>query len=170
MAAQLPDWIIINGEFRDLYSNPLEQYWTRFNKRRPLFLPQNNCTRGYIATWEMVGNELFLVGIDGNYQRRFIFKGKKSTRFTHKTLFPGSKGKPVKATWYSGKLRVPEGKMTMYEHHEYDSRFEKEVIITISAGDMIKMVTLDYTHKTLTLNNEIVMRSKHDFSGGEIIN
>src|SRR6185436_19020480 len=105
MAAQLPDWIIINGEFKDLYSNPLEQYWTKLNKKRPVFFPLEYCTRGYIATWEMRHNQLFLIGIDGNYERRSILFGRKPARFTLKTLLPNNQGKPTKATWFSGKLR-----------------------------------------------------------------
>lgn len=162
MAAQLPDWITINGAYRDLYSNPLEQYWTRFGKRRQAFYPTLNCTRGYIASWEVQDNQLFLLGIDGNYERRSILFGKKLKRFTLKTLFPNVKQKRVKADWFSGKLRVPDGKMTHYEHSHYDSRFEREIIITIHKGDLLKMVTLDYTQKILTLNAEVLITSKQE--------
>ena len=43
--------------------------------------------------------------------------------------------------------------MTMYEHNNYDSRFEKETIITVEYGAVMKTVTLDYTQQTLTLIN-----------------
>ena len=157
MAAQLPDWIIINGEFKDLYSNPLESFWTELGKKRPALFPKEYCTRGYIATWQITDNQLFLVAIDGNYERRSVLFGNKSVPFTLQTLIPRMDGKPIKASWFSGKLRVPDGVMTCYEHHAYDSRFEKEIIITIHRGDLIKMVTLDYTHKTLTLNSEVLI-------------
>ncbi len=67
---------------------------------------------------------------------------------------PQAKGRPVKATWFSGKLRVPKGKMTMYEHHGYDSRFEQETIITIDKGRLIKMVTVDFANSVLITDSD----------------
>ena len=60
----------------------------------------------------------------------------------------------VLANWFSGKLRVPAGNMTQYEHFSYNSRFEKEIIITVDKGQVIKMVTLDYTQQKLIVNKE----------------
>jgi hypothetical protein len=154
MAAQLPDRIIMDGEFKNLYTNPLEQYWTNLGKRRPAFIPRYNCTRGYIATWAFRTDELYLMDIEGKYKRWSILFGNKPRPFTLRSF--NRADRPTKAVWFSGKLRVPEGEMTMYDHHNYDSRFEKEVIITIERGNMIKMVTLDLVKKTLVLNSEIL--------------
>ena len=60
---------------------------------------------------------------------------------------PKAKNKLVKATWFSGKIRIPIGNMTMFEDRGYDSRFEKEQIITINRGEIIKSVTLDFMAK-----------------------
>jgi len=152
MAAQLPDRILFNGEYLNLYSNPLETFWSNLNRIRPSFLSLPDCSRGYIASWEIRKDKLLLTEIDGSFNRNFIFFSKLA-RYTLKHLFPKSKNRPVKATWFSGKLRIPVGKMTLYEPTGYDSRFEKEIIMTISHGDVVKSVTLDFTEKSLVVNS-----------------
>jgi hypothetical protein len=144
MSIQLPDKILKDGEWMDLYSNPLEQYWIAARKKRPAFYPRFNCKRGYVATWEIKGNQLFLNDIVGNFERRFLFL-KKSASCSLKWLFPklARQHKLVKANWFSGKLRIPLGKMLFYEHSGYDSRFEKDQIITVEHGEILKVVILD---------------------------
>ena len=151
MAAQLPDTIAINGEKANLYSNPLEEYWIHRAKNRPEFYSVPNCRRGYIGDWIIRDNQLFLKGIDGNFRKRYLILLKKWVPCTLRSLFPGYRKGLIKATWFSGKLRIPRGKMTMYEHAGYDSRFEKELIITVEKGDVVKMVTLDNMQKTLVV-------------------
>ena len=153
MAAQLPDKILFNGEQQDLYSNPLEQFWINTKKVRPPFISSTECTRGYVAGWEIRSNKLLLTDIDGYYDRNFIFF-RKPTRYSLRKLFPRSKNRPVRATWFSGKLRVPIGSMTVYEDSGYHSRFEKELIITIHKGEVVKVVTVDFKEKSLVINLE----------------
>jgi len=159
MAAQLPDRILLDGEIMDLFSNPLEQYWIRYEKKRPPFYPLPDCIRGYVANWEIRGGQLFLRGIDGNFEKRTIFFGVESARYSIKTLFPRANNRPVKASWYSGKLRIPRGKMTIYQHQDYNSRFEQEIIITVDKGEVIKIVTLDYDKKLLVVNQPLKART-----------
>ena len=145
MSTQLPDRILKDGEWMDLYSNPLEQYWIATHKTRPAFYPRFNCKRGYVATWEIKENHLFLNDIVGSFEKRIFFFVKKSVSCSLKWLFLklSKKHKLVKASWFSGKLRIPLGKMMYYEHSGYDSRFEKEQIITVYHGDILKVVILD---------------------------
>ncbi len=149
MAAQLPDTIIIEKEKMGLYSNPLEQYWIRTEKRRPLFCVLDSCKRGYVATWEIRDKQLFLKDVDGNFIKKTFLFGSRIVRYSLKMLFSKSGSRKVKATWFSGKLRIPQGNMTAYDHSDYNSRFEREMIVTVDKGNVIKMVTLDYTHHRL---------------------
>ena len=153
MAAQLPDKILVDGEQRELYSNPLELFWTSTKKTRPRFITTTECSRGYIAAWEIRNNNLLLKEINATYDRNYIFFKKKAS-YSLRNLFPKSKDRPVKAAWFSGKIRVPIGKMSMYVHSGYDSRFEKELILTIQEGEVIKVVTLDMKEKSLVINLE----------------
>ncbi|MEQ8364462.1 MAG: hypothetical protein RIF39_05880 [Cyclobacteriaceae bacterium] len=152
MAAQLPDIIILESKEMDLYTNPLEPFWETSNRRKPNFKSSENCKRGYVAAWTIKGNQLILTNIKGKHYTKTFFFGDKEKDIAIKNLFPKSKNNNVHANWYSGKLRIPAGPMTQYEHYNYNSRFEKEIIITVSKGDVIKMVTLDYTQQKLVVN------------------
>lgn len=155
MAAQLPDRINIDGDELQLFTNPLEQYWIRHGKRRPYFCGTPSCLRGYIASWEIRDKQVFLTGIDGTVERRSILFGKDRIKYSIKLLFPHHPQRKVKATWFSGKLRIPMGPMTAYTHHDYDSRFEKETLVTVEKGEVIRIVTMDYKRRTLIVNTEI---------------
>ncbi|HRX00155.1 MAG TPA: hypothetical protein P5280_11725 [Cyclobacteriaceae bacterium] len=151
MAAQLPDIVLLNGKARDLYSNPLESFWEKTGRKRPDFKTQQNCKRGYVASWSIERGNLVLTDITGIYYRIGLF-GRRESQITVGRLFPKSKSHAILANWFSGKLRIPDGNMTMYEHVGYNSRFEKEIIITIEKGVAIKTVKLDYTKQTLVVN------------------
>ena len=149
MAAQLPDNILYEGEKMDLYSNPLENYWALRNKKRPNFYWTPICKRGYVATWEIIDNQLILRSIDGNVEKRYFLFWKKPVRCTLKMIFSKAGVGGVKASWFSGKIRIPQGKRTLYVHNEYDSRFEREMVITVEQGNVVKTVVLDYIQQKL---------------------
>lgn len=151
MPAQMPDRIIFNEEYFKLCTNPLELYWTISGRKRPRFASSVDCRRGYVATWEIRDNQLFLREIEGLIRRTFFLWGKRFVECSLKSLF-GSKKPRVKAVWFSGKLRIPQGKMMMFEDNGYDSRYEKEMIITVTHGDLNRIVTLDYVEQRLTVN------------------
>ena len=154
MAAQLPDSIMLNSRWMDLFTNPLEAYWEKNSKRKPDFNTLETCKRGYIASWSIQNNQLLLIDIDGDFYSSGFFFNKKLTKVSLRKIFPKAGNHCVVATWYSGKLRIPAGNMTQYEHNDYNSRFEKEIIITIEKGNVVKIVTLDYTQQRLVVNFE----------------
>ncbi|MBL7865579.1 MAG: hypothetical protein JNK10_11915 [Cyclobacteriaceae bacterium] len=147
MIAQIPDIIFLNGEAMSLYSNPLEDYWTITNRKRPPLIPSPDCVRGYVATWEISDDRLLLRDIKGTIRKRNFLLQRVKAPYTLKKLFSGRT--PVMATWYSGRLRVPAGQMIRFEDNGYDSRFEKEVIVTVEDGRVTRMVTLDNINRTV---------------------
>lgn len=149
MAAQLPDFILHQGTKMDLYSNPLEPYWTLHRKKRPAFIPSKSCKRGYIATWEIRDKQLFLIHLDGKIERRSFLFWKKIVPYPLKKLFRKAGDRTVLANWFTGKLRIPQGNRTFYVHHEYDSRFESEMIITLERGNVVKTVIVDFSNQKL---------------------
>jgi len=156
MAAQLPDIIVIDGERQDLYSNPLEQYWIVNKIRRPAFLPSFDCKRGYVATWELVNNYLVLKEVTGMYEKVYFYFWKRIKPCTLKSVLKKSSLNNLTASWFTGKIRVPRGNRIFYVHHDYESRFEQEMILTIERGKVLKSIVLDYTQETLQ-----VARSDH---------
>ena len=149
MAAQLPDIIVIDGECHDLYSNPLEQYWVANRIRRPSFISSVDCKRGYVATWELKNNHLFLKTITGEYEKTYFYFWKRIKPCTLKSVLKKSSLNNLAATWFTGKIRIPKGNRILYVHHEYESRFEQEMILTIEQGKVVKSIVLDYTQETL---------------------
>ncbi len=41
---------------------------------------------------------------------------------------------PIHAHWFTGKLRLPEGRMLRYSHHGWSSVHERERVITVRQG------------------------------------
>jgi len=79
--------------------------------------PCSACWRGYIGFWEISNDRLFLRKVVGNAQGRFR--------------------PPLFAGWYSGTIRVPQGKLLRYVHNEFDSVYERERVIEIQNGRVI---------------------------------
>jgi hypothetical protein len=142
MTGQIPDLIALDGPTnvkKELFSNPLEVYYQQ-HPPRPEFQMQNTANwRGYIATWEISENKFYLTQIEG------MIKGGQpcSVEF----LFPNQSGK-VWANWFSGVLRIVDGKCLKYIHMGYQSVYEREILITIEKGNVVKQEIKDNTkHK-----------------------
>jgi len=94
-------------------------------KNRPDFEVENTgCWRGYIGTWRIKDDKLFLIGITGRLN---------GTEINLKTLFPEAQDE-VFAFWYTGLLRCPTGKLLKYVHMGYESIYEKYLLIDVKDG------------------------------------
>jgi hypothetical protein len=51
---------------------------------------------------------------------------------------------PIFASWYTGLLRIPDGKMINYVHGGFGSMFEPDLIFSIESGNITKQWTLNY--------------------------
>ena len=124
MTSQVADKIIIKGVSYPLFTNPLDEYWTKKNPKPAVGMTETSCWRGYIATWEIIDNVLCLVDI--------IFYTPDGEAGLD-NVFPQHIGK-IKAVWFSGKLRIPIGNCLRYVHGGYDSVYESDLIIRIRRG------------------------------------
>ena len=107
MTEQIGERLIYDGREVSMCSEPLGGFFA-FGGRNPEF--ESNCTalwRGYVGTWEIVGDRLYIVSLSGSL--------KDGTEATLETVFPGYPDR-VFAHWYSGTLRIPEGKQLEYVH------------------------------------------------------
>ncbi|MBM4372637.1 MAG: hypothetical protein FJ098_13335 [Deltaproteobacteria bacterium] len=129
--AQMGDILIYNGEKLEIFSNPLEA-WFGAEHPRPEDLSDASCSanwRGYVATWEIRDRALWLVRLqEGTCDV-------DAPEIPLDRVFPGEKG-PIRATWYTGVLIAPRGKLLEYVHMGYESRYEKELRIEIQAGEV----------------------------------
>ena len=109
-------------------TEPLSDYFA-FGGHHPEF--EFTCTalwRGYVGTWEITNDRLYIVGLTGTL--------KDGSEATLETLFPGYPDR-VFAHWYSGTLRIPEGKQLEYVHMGYASTYERDRILKIEKGVVI---------------------------------
>ena len=125
MTAQVADKLQYQGQSYSLLTNPLEDYFTRGRHKPDFRVPHTGMWRGYVATWLVEGDLLFLVGLEG-----CLTNGRPATV---STIFPTAKGS-VLADWYSGSLRFASGHIMRYVHRGYGSRFEQEFTLQISGA------------------------------------
>jgi hypothetical protein len=141
--AQIPDRIVYEGKEYDLQTNPMEDYFNRNPSKRPKgSVVSSALWRGYIATFEISDNVLYLKDIS-------IEVSKKTTDGSFDTE-PKSvlrdvvpEGGRLKIDWFTGLLVLPYGKLVSYVHMGYGSTFEKYVLIEVDRGDFRKAKRFD---------------------------
>ena len=128
---QFSDILYLNGQKHSLDSLPLEPYYGPGNPRPKFRAPNTATWRGYIATWEIDRGVLYLKSIQA-----WTDQGKVGLE----ALFPGQKG-PVSATWFTGKLTVPQGKILKpaVPHPIYG----KYLLITVEKGRVVNQEVMD---------------------------
>jgi hypothetical protein len=97
------DQIVLDGGAEPLLSLPLKAALDADPKlaerlKRQSGKPCDEVSRGYLATWAIRDNALYLVRLDGDP----CYSGKDVPL---SLLFPGSSA-PVRASWYTGELRT----------------------------------------------------------------
>ena len=130
MTAQFGERLHYDGQEMSMCTHPLGDYFALgginpgFGQEWPL-----DCTalwRGYIGTWEVLGDRLYLVAI-----HKLVLNG-TNTNFLE-TVFPGYPDR-VFAHWYSGTLRIPQGNTLKYVHMGYQSTYERDMLIDVERG------------------------------------
>lgn len=88
---------------------------------RDHFLTESTaCWRGYIASWTIKDNQLFLADIQGCLE------------------LVGSE--PLLATWVSEKIRLVSGEIVKYVHMGYYSTYEYEIVLKVKKGRVVRVV------------------------------
>jgi hypothetical protein len=128
MTAQFSERLNWNGKNLSMCTEPLG-FWLRSNGRKIRFgMSSTACWRGYIGSWEIINDRLYLVGIDASSE--------DGRPITLDDLFPGySNG--VFAHWVTREVRCPQGKMLDYVHMGYASTYEMDLYLTFSKGYLI---------------------------------
>lgn len=128
MTAQIAENLRYQGEDVAMCTNPLGDYFA-MGGVNPRF--ESNCTalwRGYVGSWEIVAERLYLVGLSGTLE--------DGTDATLATVFPDFPDR-VFAHWYSGTIRIPQGKQLQYVHMGYGSTFERDLFLEIERGVIV---------------------------------
>jgi len=96
----------------------------------------SSCWRKYIGTWEIDDNKLYLVDLEG-------YPDKESTDLNY--VFPNQER--VFASWFTGHIRLPIGELLEYVHMGYMSTFEKDFILELENGIVVREEEIDNRKK-----------------------
>lgn len=127
--SQAADRLVYKGDTLLLFSNPLENYLETKPQRTlngiELTWTSTACYRGYLATWKISNDSLFLIsvqaGCDSQNPKYFDLR----QEFGSDTVFAG---------WYSGNALAPQGKLLFYIHDAYESIYTTESEFQIDKG------------------------------------
>lgn len=125
MTAQIAERLCYQGEDVAMCTNPLSDFFAMggFN---PRFEPNSTALwRGYVGRWEIVDGRLYLVELHGTLE--------DGTEASVATIFPDFPDR-VFAHWYSGTIRIPQGKQLEYVHMGYGSKFERDLFLDVERG------------------------------------
>jgi hypothetical protein len=128
MTAQVSETLIYHGKELMMFSNPLNPYLRATGIE--FVSPSTANWRGYEGTWEIKGSEetgegLYLVRLEAHRSYEEIIGLAE--------LFPGYPD-GVFAHWFSGEIRLPQGKLLEYVHGGYASQYEYDLFIEIKKG------------------------------------
>lgn len=132
--AQIPDILIYKGDTLSLFANPLEQLYGNDSTRPNYFGEKEACVttacwRAYRAEWEIIDNQLYLIGIYSCCYYNDSIKADLKVLFGEKC----QNGK-VKANWFTGTIIAPKGKQIYYVHMGYESLYEQELEFKVKNG------------------------------------
>lgn len=125
MTAQFRDTLRYNGQQYSLATEPLHPYLQAMDIDYPSTSTANY--RGYIASWEIKDDKLYLI--------KLIIPSLVPEMTREEDLFPGKNR--TFAEWYTGKLRIPHGKLLDYVHQGYGSFYEKELYLRFLNGEFL---------------------------------
>jgi hypothetical protein len=132
MTAQAGEELLYKGEGMSMAAVPLNQY-LRDRNDISFVSPSTACWRGYFGQWEIRNNKLYLTGL------KAYLEGYEEVGLEY--LFPSQN--EVFADWFSGEIRIPQGEMLDYVHMGYSSLYERDLMLVIENGVLVKEYYVD---------------------------
>ncbi|MCU4154495.1 hypothetical protein J1N10_00790 [Carboxylicivirga sp. A043] len=118
---QIPDYLVIESDTFELYTNPLTAYLNFKNEKaishNELKSLHTACWRGYVATWKLENDSLFLTKIEGKNNNDELISYDLIEEFGTSKVF---------AEWFTGTLISPRGKRLQFHNMGYASVYERE--------------------------------------------
>ena len=132
MTAQISEILLYHGRKQRMCTEPLGDYFALAGIE-PRF--EVSCTalwRGYVGEWAVIEGRLYLIKLTGSLEG--------DTPATLETFFPGFPDR-VFAHWYSGQVRLPQGRQLEYVHGGWGSTYEQDLLIGFDQG-LVSQTTL----------------------------
>jgi len=142
--AQFPDKITYKNTQYKLLTNPLEPFFNEFPEKHPeTEIISTALWRGYVASFEIINNELFVVDIEIQYKPEAPDNDHDlQWKSVMDEVFPEQKR--VKADWFSGILVLPFGDLIKYKHMSYASVYKNYILLEINNGSLVKERRLNH--------------------------
>ena len=128
MTAQMSETLHYEGQKLSMMDNPLDEYLSLSGYWPPFRAQSTALWRGYVGTWEVREGRLYLIAIRAQLE--------DGTTVTLETLFPGYPDR-VFAHWFTGELRVPQGRVINYVHQGYQTQFQADLFLRLEKGVLV---------------------------------
>lgn len=146
--AQVSEKLEYRGEVQQMFSTPLETYFTEQHPRPNEVLRSLSSAnwRGYVGHWKIQDKSLILLGL---YSEKHV-ETEDGTSEWKDELIPAEKifgdnsSYPIPATWFTGTIKIPVGERVRYVHMGFGSQYEKEIILELEAGQIVKETETTY--------------------------
>lgn len=139
--AQFSELLEYNGKPERMFAVPLEGYFSAGHPKPDMFRGPmcTACWRGYVGKWKIMDGYLYLVSLHqccSQSPKEFPLDG----------VNPEWKS-PVKASWFTGTLRIVQGKMLRYTHMGFQSVYERDLLIEVKEGKVVGEKAVDNTRE-----------------------
>jgi hypothetical protein len=129
MTAQIHERLYYKTKRYGMTAEPLAYYWGLVGSRPRFQLRNTALWRGYIGSWRVTKDRLYLIGLEGGFE--------DGSKLTLEALFPGCPER-VFAHWFSGQVRLPQGNILEYVHAGYASVYEADLFLGFEDGVLVR--------------------------------
>jgi hypothetical protein len=122
----------------------MENYFVQYPDKRPEGGMSTALWRGYVATFEIKDNQLYLNDIEVMNGYTLNDKGYSVTTWKSvlNEVFPNQE--LIKIDWMTGLLVIPYGEMVNYVHMGYGSTYTNYILIEIDKGNLKRVKKFKY--------------------------
>ena len=128
MTAQVPEKLIYQGKTYSLCEVPLNCALSSIRISHSFSAPSTALWRGYVGTWTIEQDRLYLTDITGH-----VVRGEQWHQLGMVQIFPEFPN-GLFAHWYTGELRVPIGRLLSYRHSGFASTYEFDLFLRFDRG------------------------------------
>ena len=128
MTAQVSERLFYDRKAVSLRSTPLTPYLQQSGQAGIFQMTNTANWRGYVGTWEIVGDRLYLVALSGRM--------KDGSPASLLAVFPDASDR-VFAQWYTGTLSIPDGELVQYVHVGFASRYDRDILLEVKDGVVV---------------------------------
>jgi len=138
MTAQFTEVLQRHGQNFRMCTEPLGEYFKLAGHKPDFIWPHTGLWLGYIDTWKISEEKLYLVDIDAQY--------KNGSKAILDRLFPGQPDR-VFADWFSGEVRCPQCSRLNDVHGGNESTYERDLLLRFDREELVeKHVRLNSKH------------------------